>query len=153
MNYIAEEGDIPVDPPRKPAGRPKGTFRPKMTKIERIAFIKESVIKVLEEHLSYTEYINWCFETKNVSKTQANEYWLSTWSTIRKKFNLDKDKLVMKHIHQYWRIHSQALEQRDLTNARQVLNDLAKMLGLNEPDKVEVRGTQIKLNFGNPDTE
>jgi len=28
------------------------------------------------------------------------------------------------------------------------LNDLAKLQGLNEPDKVEVRGTSIKLNFG-----
>ncbi len=40
--------------------------------------------------------------------------------------------------------------QGDLTNGRQALNDLAKLQGLNEPDKVHITGTSIKLNFGEP---
>jgi hypothetical protein len=38
----------------------------------------------------------------------------------------------------------------DYTNARQALNDLAKLQGLNEPEKVHITGTSIKLNFGEP---
>jgi hypothetical protein len=151
MEYITDGEDIPVDPQKNPPGRPKGSHKPKMTRIERANFIKESIQKILGEHFSHTEYVNWCRDNKDISRNQANEYWLSAWNTIRKKFDLDKNKLVLKHVHKYWEIHSEALEQRDLTNARQALNDLAKLMGLNEPDKVEVRGTQIKLNFGNPD--
>jgi hypothetical protein len=151
MEYIMDDEDIPQDPQKNPIGRPKGSHKPKMTKIQRSQFIKESIDKILGEHLSHTEYVNWCKQYKDISRNQANEYWLSSWSVMKKKFQLQKDKLILKHIHQYWRIHSEALEQRDLTNARQALNDLAKLMGLNEPDKVEVRGTQIKLNFGNPE--
>ena len=148
MEYIFEEGDIPKDPEKNPIGRPKGSFKPKMTNIEREYFIKESIEKILTEHLSHAEYCSWVKQYKDIGKNQANDYWNSAWTSIRRKFDLQKDKLIMKHIYKYWEIHSQALEQRDLTNARQALNDLAKLLGLNEPDKVEVRGTTIKLNFG-----
>ena len=38
-------------------------------------------------------------------------------------------------------------------NARQTLNDIAKMQGLNEPQKIEIKGTVIKLNFGDEEVE
>lgn len=153
MEIIINEEDIPQEPLKNPIGRPKGSFKPKMTNIERQYFIKESVEIILTEHLSHGEYCSWAKQQKDLSKNQANDYWNAAWSAIRKKFDLQKDKLVMKHIYKYWEIHSQALQQRDLTNARQALNDLAKLLGLNEPDKVEVRGTTIKLNFGEENNE
>jgi hypothetical protein len=94
-----------------------------------------------------------CVQEKKLSRSQANEYWNAAWNAVKQKFELEKDKLILKHTQRYWDIYSQAIELRDLTNARQVLNDLAKLQGLNEPDKVEVRGTSIKLNFGNTDGE
>jgi hypothetical protein len=67
---------------------------------------------------------------------------------VKKKFDLERDKLISKHIQKYWEIHDNAMESGDLSNARQVLNDIAKLLGMNEPDKVSVSGQSIKLNFG-----
>lgn len=151
MNLPIEEGDLPIEPraPR-PAGRPKGTTKKKMTNAEKSKFINESVRKILEEHLSYSQYLRHCKEEIGLSQSQANEYWLKCWSLLKKKFELEKDKLILKHTQKYWDIYSQALDQRDLTNARQVLNDLAKLQGLAEPEKVHITGTSIKLNFGEP---
>lgn len=151
MDYNIEDDDLPVEPPRKPLGRPKGSTSKRMTKAERKAFINESARRILDTHMSYKEYVSFCVYEKRMSRSQANEYWLAAWNAVRNKFELEKEKLILKHTQRYWDIYAQAIELRDLTNARQALNDLAKLQGLNEPDKVEVRGTSIKLNFGTPD--
>lgn len=153
MEYNIEDDDLPQEPPRKPLGRPKGSTSKRMTTAERKAFINESARRILDTHMSYKEYVSMCVVEKKMSRSQANEYWLAAWNAVRNKFELEKDKLILKHTQRYWDIYSQAIELRDLTNARQALNDLAKLQGLNEPDKVEVRGTSIKLNFGTPDVE
>jgi len=151
MEYNIEDDDLPIEPPRKPLGRPKGSTSKRMTKAERKSFINESARRILDTHMSYKEYVSLCVYDKKMSRSQANEYWLAAWNVVRQKFELEKDKLILKHTQRYWEIYAQAIELRDLTNARQALNDLAKLQGLNEPDKVEVRGTSIKLNFGAPD--
>jgi hypothetical protein len=147
MEHFIEDADIPQDQPKRPIGRPKGSHKHKMNNMERRTFINESIREIIDNHLSYAEYVEYC-KGKDLSRTQANEYWMSCWAVIKKKFELEKDKLILKHTQKYWDIYQQALDNRDFTNARQSLNDLAKLQGLNEPDKIEVRGTSIKLNFG-----
>jgi hypothetical protein len=87
---------------------------------------------------------------KGLSAPQANEYWLKVWALIKKKFEMEKDKLILKHLQKYWDIYDQARSTGDLGNARQALNDIVKLQGLAEPEKVHVTGTSIKLNFGEP---
>jgi hypothetical protein len=147
MDYIIEDNDIPVDPPRRPPGRPKGSHKHKMNEAEKRVFLSESIKKILKEHLSYAEYVSFCRE-HNLSSSQANMYWMRAWGVVKKKFDLERDKLITKHLQKYWEIYDRAADNEDLNTARQTLNDIAKLLGMNEPDKVEVRGTAIKLNFG-----
>lgn len=148
---IIPDNELPLEPlaPR-PAGRPKGSYAKKMTDIEKRTFINNAAKEILENHLSYSEFVKWSRDTANMSKSQANEYWGKVWVLLKKKFELEKDKLVLKHTQKYWDIYEHALIQGDLTNARNSLNDLAKLQGLNEPDKVHITGTSIKLNFGEP---
>jgi lysyl-tRNA synthetase class II len=148
---IIPDDELPVHPlPPKQVGRPKGTYVKRMTDIEKRTFIHNAAREILENHLSYGEFVKWCKDTTNMSKSQANEYWGKVWVLLKKKFELEKDKLVLKHTQKYWDVYEQALIQSDLTNARQALNDLAKLQGLAEPDKVHITGTSIKLNFGEP---
>lgn len=153
-DIIIPDDELPLTPlaPR-PAGRPKGSFSKRMTDVEKRTFINNAAKEILENHLSYTEFCKWAHDSSNMSKSQANEYWSKVWVLLKKKFELDKDKLVLKHTQKYWDIYEQALMSNDYTNARQSLNDLAKLQGLNEPEKVHITGTSIKLNFGNPDGE
>lgn len=132
-------------------GRPKmstketGYLMKKMNKAETENFMKESMRKVFNDHLSWNEYIEWCRQ-QGLSREQAGKYWKRVWENVRDKFRLDKEKLIDKHLKHYWDIHSQALMTGDYSNARQTLNDIAKLMGLNEPDKVETK-TEMKIKF------
>lgn len=148
---ILTNEDLPTEPPEpRKRGRPPGTYIPKMTEQEKREFIRESMRLILKHHLSYSEYVKWAKGERNFSKSVANEYWVKIWGLLKKKFELEKDKLILKHTQKYWEVYQSALDNGDLTNARNALNDLAKLQGLNEPDKVHITGTQIKLNFGEP---
>jgi hypothetical protein len=117
-----------------------------MTKAETQKFMSESVKKIMDEHLSWKEYVRWCY-THDISAQQANNYWKRAWETIQQKYELERNKQITKHLKKYWNIHDEALKRGDLANARQSLNDIAKLMGLNEPDKVE-QTENITFNFG-----
>jgi hypothetical protein len=150
-DIIIPDEDLPLEPRApKPPGRPKGSYSKKMTDSEKRQFINNSMREILEHHLSYNEYVKYCKDTMGMSKSQSNEYWIRVWGLLKKKFELEKDKLILKHTQKYWDIYENAVISGDLTNARNSLNDLAKLQGLNEPEKLHITGTQIKLNFGEP---
>jgi hypothetical protein len=151
MDYILNDGELPPLPEKKVVGRPKGSFRKKFNVAEQRAFINESIQEVFNNHLSHREYVTWCSKTAQVSHSQCNQYWHQLWVGVQRKFEQSKDKLILKHIASYWNIHSLAIQNGDLSNARQTLNDLAKLLGLNEAEKVQVEHQVIKLNFGTPE--
>jgi hypothetical protein len=132
---------------RKP-GRPKGSSNKKLTKTEQEAWIKESIKKIMGEHLSYKDYVNWSYKN-GFSASRANENWKTCWDTIRDKYELDKNKQVSKHLMNYWKIYDEARFKGDLTNARQTLDAIAKMMGLNEPDRLDMNASgEITFKFG-----
>jgi hypothetical protein len=62
---------------------------------------------------------------------------------------LERDQLINKHLQKYWHIYDLALAKEDLNNARQTLNDISKLLGMAEPEKVDVKQElKIKFKFG-----
>ena len=137
---------------KKRPGRPKGSFKVKMTKSERERFISVSIKRVLGEHLSWKEYTSWCKEVYQISGKQANTYWLEVWSIIRQKYKLERENLVNKHLHKYWELYDKALKNEETNTARQILNDISKIQGLNEPDKLIIdTDKKIILKFGDED--
>lgn len=135
-------------------GRPKGADKEngfkmkKMTKVEVEHFIKESTKLVINKHYSFTEYVDWCRD-QGISREQSIVYWKRVWDSVKERFRLEKDKLVDKHLQSYWDIHAEAMESGDLSNARQTLDAIAKLQGLNEPDKIDIKGsTTIQFKFG-----
>ena len=130
----------------KKPGRPVGSVKKKMTKGMVIDLINKSLERVLSEHLSYTEYINWIVVDYKVSKNQANEYWLRTWSVLKEKYSLEREQLITKHLRKYWEIYDYSLQKDDLSNARQVLNDISKLLGMNEAEKLDIK-QELKIRF------
>ena len=130
----------------KQRGRPKGSTTKRMNKVELERFMSESVNQILDNHMSWTEYINWCGK-HGISEQRGNTHWKNAWALIQQKFELDRNKQVAKHLQKYWLIHDIAQKRGDLNTARQALNDIAKLMGLNEPDKLDVT-ERIKFNFG-----
>ena len=138
------------DKKKRPRGRPKG--RPKkgkMTAAESLLFRKEATKKILAEHLSHKDFVYWCMTNYNLSRPSGESYWKKCWKDIRQRFSLDREKLINKHLDKYWLIHDTALENDDLNTARQALNDIAKLQGLNEPEKVDInQNATIEFKFG-----
>ena len=127
-------------------GRPVGSTTKRMTNVEMNKFISESVRRILNEHMSWTEYTTWA-KKNGLSPSRANEYWKKAWEAITERFDIDRNKQIAKHLQKYWNIHDGAIERGDLNTARQALNDIAKMMGLNEPEKVDMTN-EITFNFG-----
>jgi hypothetical protein len=135
-------------------GRPKGSGRSngfkleKMNKVEVEAFLKESTRKILKEHLSYTQYLEYCRKNQ-ISTPMGNKYWNRVWAQVKERFQHDRDKLIDKHLNSYWDIYDTAVREGDLTNARQTLDAIGKLQGLNEPDKLDLNNTTtIEFKFG-----
>ena len=130
-------------------GRPVGSQRTKLNKSQVEDLLTKSLKEILNNHLSYNEYIKWVKTIHDVSNNQANEYWLRTWTLLDDKYQLERDKLINKHLRKYWEIYDMAIQSKDLTNARQVLNDISKLLGMNEAEKMDVKQElKIRFSFG-----
>lgn len=136
----------------KQRGRPKGTTKDKMTKVEVEKFITESISMIMHNHMSYTEYVDYCKKEKKLSEAQSNTYWKRVFELIKEKYTLERDKEIDKHLYHLWDIYGQSIDKGDFNTARQILSDISKLKGLNEPDKVDVTGqTEIIFKFGNED--
>lgn len=141
-------------PQKAGPGRPKGSGKEngfmlsKMSKAEVEVFLRESSKIIFNKHLSFTEYIEWC-RKQDISREQAIQYWKRVWDSVKERFRMDRDKLIDKHLQSYWDIHGQAMMNGDLTNARQTLDAIAKLMGLNEPEKIDMKSsTTIEFKFG-----
>jgi hypothetical protein len=135
-------------------GRPKGSRKKKMSKGEVEDLINKSLDRVLTEHLSYTEYISWIVAEYKISSNQANVYWLRTWSVLKEKYSLEREQLVTKHLRKYWEIYDLSLQKDDLSNARMVLGDISKLLGMNEPEALDIQQElKIRFKFGIDDKD
>ena len=139
--------------PTRGRGRPVGSTRVKLNKVEVEDLLSLSLTEILNNHLSYTEYIKWIKKQHRVSDKQANEYWLRTWSLLQEKYQLERDQLITKHLKKYWEIYDYAMEDGDWSNARQTLNDISKLLGMSEPEKLNVeQELKIKFKFGDDES-
>ena len=137
---------------KKRVGRPKGSTN-RMNTIQMDDFKKDSIGVILHGHYSWKDYQNYC-RGRGLSEPRCNVLWKEIWEDIRSKSELSKEQMVSKHLIKYWDIYDEALNKNDLTNARQALNDIAKMFGLNEPDKMDINQTGvIRFNFGDEPNE
>ena len=135
---------------KKRTGRPKGTTRKQFNKVEMLEFINECVEKVFTEHLSWTEFNDWVIKKHKVSVNQANNYWKKVFEVVKEKYQMERDQEIDKHIYHFWRLYDGAVEKKDYNTARQILVDITKLKGLNEPDKLDVsQQTEITFKFGN----
>jgi hypothetical protein len=157
INFEIAQSDVPEDiTEKRPQGRPKlpqGTPGKRKTIALQTDILKTAISLILDQHYSQTEVFNYMVKTYDISRQDASRYWKKAWTLIRDKFAHSKDEMIKKHMIKLWNIHDDALSSKDYTNARNALNDIAKLVGLNSPDKIEHTHQTIKLNFGNTKIE
>lgn len=110
---------------------------------------RNDIQDILNNHLSFTEYAQYCRSQYGFSQARCSQLWKEMWEDIRGKFQLEREKLITKHLDKYWALYQAAILNRDVNTARQVLNDIAKIQGLYEPEKVDFsQEMTIKFKFG-----
>ena len=135
-------------------GRPVGSVKGKMSKSEQIKFLKESQKLILDQHFSYKQYVDWCKDKYKLSAQSSNVYWKQVWEDIRDKYQHETNQLVGKHIHKFWDLYEKSMDRGDYNVCRQILNDIAKLAGFDNPTKIEVTGEQtITFKFGDEDID
>lgn len=150
MEFEIAPIDVPIDVVR-PKGRPKlpeGTKAERKPLVLQTEILKETIRLSLDLHYSQNEVFNYLVKKYDIKRVDASRYWRKSWDLIQDKFKQSKDELVKKHLIKLWNIHDLAIENNDFTNARNALNDISKLIGLNSPDKLDVTHHAIKLNFG-----
>lgn len=135
--------------PKGRAGRPKGSTKSKMSKSEQIKFLKDSQKLIINKHYSHKQYVEYVQEEYKLSRQMANTYWKQVWEDIRDKYTQETDKLVSKHIHKLWELYDLSIDNSDYNVARQVINDIGKLMGIDTPDKLQIeQDLNIRFKFG-----
>jgi hypothetical protein len=150
MEFEIAPIDVPIDVVR-PKGRPKlpeGTKAERKPLVLQTEILKETIRLSLDLHYSQNEVFNYLVKKYDIKRVDASRYWRKSWDLIQDKFKQSKDELVKKHLIKLWNIHDLAIVNNDFTNARNALNDISKLIGLNSPDKLDITHHAIKLNFG-----
>ena len=136
--------------PKGRAGRPKGSTKNKMSKSEQIKFLKDSQKLIINKHYSHKQYVEYVQEEYKLSRQMANTYWKQVWEDIRDKYTQETDKLVSKHIHKLWELYDLSIDNSDYNVARQVINDIGKLMGIDTPEKLQIeQDLNIRFKFGN----
>jgi hypothetical protein len=103
----------------------------------------------MKKHLNYTMFCDWFMEEFEMSKHNADKYWYKVWKIIKSQFALETEQLVSKQIYELYDIYAAARDTGDLGTARKILEDIRKIQGIQEPEKINVKheGT-IRVSFG-----
>jgi len=125
----------------------------KKTQLDLEKLKADDIRLILDGHWNWKMYAEYCRKTHKMSTNQCSQYYQSIWEDIKERFKLEKDKLVTKHLDRYWGLYNAAIGKEDYNTARLILQDISKLQGLNEPDKVELNAnTIIEFKFGEDDT-
>ncbi len=119
------------------------------TKVEQIKRLNECSDKIINENMNYTMFVDWYMEHYQMSKHNAYKDWNKVWNIIKSRFALDVDQLVNKQLHLLYDLFKEAREIGDFATSRKILEDVRKIQGINEPDKLTIKHEgEIKISFG-----
>lgn len=83
-----------------------------------------------------------------ISLTTSYRYWNKALARIKvdSEYSMAEKREVLWS--RYENLYKESLEQGNAMNARQCLNDMAKIFGLSEPEKKEVTLKELTVDFG-----
>lgn len=114
--------------------------------IEIADIVNECIEMVCNEGYGWSRYTAFAKEKYGVSRDTANKYWRDAITDIRKKH--DRKNLMV--VESMIRNLEDIIENGENRDKLKAMEQLAKLGGLNSPDKVEHSG-EVKFDFG--DTE
>jgi hypothetical protein len=127
--------------PRKPVKNPGR----KTTKAKKEQIINEGINQILFSHMTWNEFQVWI--RKEYTIKDSNPYWKECWVKIQDRFNEERDQMVKKHLHHLYDLHKRCIESRDRATERATLQDIAKILGIQEGQKLSINSDNGKIEI------
>jgi hypothetical protein len=117
--------------------------------------VNKAVELLLEDNTSRAEWVIYCKENYNIESRQSDKYWARAKEIIKEKYSKDRDAIFESHHARLFALYKKALKDDEKEVARKALADMAKLTGVNEPDKKDVtsEGERIQINIGIEDDE
>lgn len=112
--------------------------------------VNKAVELLLEDNTSRAEWVIYCKENYNIESRQSDKYWARAKEIIKEKYSKDRDAIFESHHARLFALYKKALKDDEKEVARKALADMAKLTGVNEPDKKDVtsEGERIQINIG-----
>lgn len=107
----------------------------------------EAVKKILNHNWTNKEWIHFCSLEYNIGARQAQNYWGFALEHIKAKFSKKRDAVIESHFGRLFELYEKCVKDQEWDNARKVLSDIAKLTGVNEPDKKDITSDGDKINI------
>lgn len=107
----------------------------------------QAVKFILEQNYTRGEWVQFCAKEYQISDRQADTYWKFANDIIKEKYNKKRTNMVEKHHGRLLDLYIKCVKDQEWDNARKVLSDIAKLTGVNEPDKKDITSDGDKINI------
>jgi len=122
----------------------------KADSIEMEKRMSDCIEVVINEGMQRKDFIQYCAHQWQLADRQAAVYWKRVWTFVAEKYSQENHKIIDEHVRQLWRLYNLCVKKKDYQTARGILQDLAKLKGINEPEKKDITsgGESIKIVIG-----
>ena len=122
----------------------------KADNIEMEKRMADCIEVVINEGMQRKDFVQYCSDNWQISERHADTYWKRVWTFVAEKYSQENHKIVDEHVRQLWRLYNLCVKKKDYQTARGILQDLAKLKGINEPEKKDItsNGESIKIIIG-----
>lgn len=100
------------------------------------------------------KFVEGKYDNSSKSDRSFYDYWQSMIDKFAEEFEENKKQLKSKFIARYLYLYEQMIDKNDLKGAREVLDSLKKMTGMDEPIEADITLTgDLVVDFGLDDAE
>lgn len=104
---------------------------------------------MLYEHLSYNEFKDKASKEFGITTRMAENYWKEARVRLKERFERNSEEILQDHLNQLYDLLKRSREDNNKRTEREVLADIAKIMGLEATKKVDLtsNGQPIAINI------
>ena len=111
--------------------------------------MKDDCIRGKQKYEIREKFTDGKYENSSKSDRSFYEYWNDMIAKFGEEFEANREQLKSKFISRYLFLYEKMIEKNDLKGAREVLDSLKRMTGMDDPSKLDLNMSgDIQIDFG-----
>lgn len=91
--------------------------------------------------------VKWYPGSENCDRDTLLSFIEEAYDSCQFETEVERDKQKAMHLERYLDLYRKCNDANDRTNARQILSDIARLMGLNAAEKLEITSTTYELEL------